>query len=333
MEAQRSASVVSPDAVLKTSQGSDVGRGNYVRGNRLTPAFLESVSPPPIHAVERVLLYDFDTGRPDLLPMHVEGLHQFILPFLQPSSPPCSVWIGGLASRRGDESINIPLARHRAVNVATYLLASRPHLLEARGRHSVVSQSFGERLSRHTENSEYYRSALVVVSRLAPYRPPRRPPPPSVAMAFHHFRIRSHGVSVDGGEVWGLGSYGFEVDYDIGMSGCPPSSPAIYRLRAYGGVAGGLPAGVGLADRDGPWNRFTMPIVTTTRGLEGRASIAGHNVQVLRWTISSETALTLKPDAANGAEVSIDPFVSSGAGFAAAFGVLVGDFELIEGAQ
>lgn len=307
--------------------------GNFLRGNRLTSTFLESVSPPPIHAIERILLYDFDTGRPELLPLHIRGLHDYVLPFLRPTSPPCSVWIGGLASRRGNESINIPLARHRAINVAAYLLESRPHLLESAGRHSIVTQSFGERLSRHTENSEFYRAALVVVSRLAVYRAPRRPPPPPRAMAFNHFRIRSHGLNVDGGEVWGLGSYGFEVDYDLGMPNCPPSSPAFYRLRAYAGIAGGAPAGIGVADRDGPWNRFTVPIVVTTRGLEGRASIGGHNVQLLRWTISSETELTLKPDAADGAEIAIHPYRSSGPGFAAAFGVLVGDFELVEGVE
>jgi hypothetical protein len=39
-----------------------MGNGRFTR--RITPLFLESVTPPPSHAFDRVLLYEFDTGRP-----------------------------------------------------------------------------------------------------------------------------------------------------------------------------------------------------------------------------------------------------------------------------
>ena len=51
-----------------------MGLGNYLRGNRLTPRFLDSVTPPRVNAIDRILLYDFDTGRADLLQRHIEGL-------------------------------------------------------------------------------------------------------------------------------------------------------------------------------------------------------------------------------------------------------------------
>ena len=218
-----------------------MSRGQFTR--QVTERFLESVAPPPINAIDRVLLYDFPTGRSDLLPQHREGLDRHVLPHLGRDAPPTSIWIGGLASRRGTEAINAPLARRRAVAVARYLDHRQPDLTLPLNRHGVMATSFGDRFSHyHTENSELYRSVLVVISRLAPppAAPSTRPTPRAPPAVFTHFRIRSHGLGFEGGEVVSLGSYGFEVDYDISADGAPPSDRAVYRLRA-AGIGGGRP--------------------------------------------------------------------------------------------
>lgn len=293
--------------------------------------FLESVTPPPIHAYRRVLLYEFDTEGSRLLPGHIEALMRRVVPELRPTSPAGSVWIGGLASRRGSESINIPLARRRAQAVQIFLLRACPNLLDFTGRHAIVTTSFGETYSAHTENSEYYRSVLVILSQIVVPAPPPRPPRPQPPTTFNRFRIRSKGLSFDGGEGYIAGSYGFEIDYDVAFTGSPPSDPVVYRLRGYVGVGGGpVPFGVSVADPDGPWNPFVSPIVTTTRGFSGRAGIGGRNLQLIV-DLGSETHLTLLPAAAHGADIAIDDFQTRSMGFAAGFGTVVGPFELTEG--
>lgn len=68
--------------------------GRFMR--RVTDAFIESVAPPPMNVLDRVLLYAFDTGRSQILPAHRDALRQFVLPWLETDGPALSVWIGGL---------------------------------------------------------------------------------------------------------------------------------------------------------------------------------------------------------------------------------------------
>lgn len=303
--------------------------GRYVAGNRLRERFLESVTPPPVNAIDRVLLYDFETGHSDLRSEHIQGLQNHVVPYLRPDAPPRSVWIGGLASRRGDAGSNRSLARERALKVAAHLLTARRSLLDFGSRHCLVTEWFGERLSiHHTENSEYYRSVLLVISRAPRPQPTPRPAAPERPQAFNRFRIRSHGLNFDGGEGVALGSYGFEVDYDPACTGAPDSAPMVYRLRGYVGYGFGAPFGASVADPDGPWNPFQGPFVTT-RGLAGRAAIGGLSTQLGPFTFDSETTLTLLPDASGNTEIDISPYESSSLGVAAALGLVVGPFELI----
>lgn len=151
---------------------------------------MQSVTPRRVIGLERIPLYDFITGRPDLLDRHREGLERYVLPWLGERSQPMSVWIGGLASRRGDESFNRRLARARASMVAGFVFSRTP---AAGLRHAVTAESFGETLSRdHTENSEFYRSVLVLVNRPPPLRAPPPRPAPSLSRArYNRFRIYS----------------------------------------------------------------------------------------------------------------------------------------------
>jgi hypothetical protein len=134
------------------------------------------------------------------------------------------------------------------------------------------------------------------------------------------------GVGFDGGEVIAVGSYAFEIDYDVAFSNAPPSDPVVYRLRGTGfGV--GAPVGATFNDRESPWNRFDAPMVTTTRGFEGNAGVGGFTIQFGRIG-SSETHVTLRPRAANGQEIRLNDFQTSGSAVAAAGGSVQGPFEI-----
>lgn len=101
-------------------------------------------------------------------------------------------------------------------------------------------------------------------------------------------------------------------------------------MRGYNGLGGGpLPFGLQLPDRDGPWNTFTSPSVTTTRGFGGRAMMSGGGVQVLR-DLGSTMNLTLRPDAAGGDEARIPDFRSSSMGVGFGWSWVVGNFELVQ---
>lgn len=276
-----------------------------------------------MQVIDRLLLYDFETGHAGLLSGHREGLARHVVPWLGSGGPEVSVWIGGLASLRGAEAANDRLARARASAVYEHLVGARPGLRDPQ-RHALVVQSFGERYSAHTENSAFYRSVLVVVSR-SPMPRSVESSPSLRAHPFHRFRIRQKGLSFDGGSYYVAGSFGFEIDYDTSAPGCPASEPMIYRLRGYAGVGQGAPVGANYADPDGPWNTFASPMVTTTRGFAGWASIGGWAIQ-LGVTIGSETKLALYPSAGE-TSVQLDPFVSRSYGFAASFGVIGGPFE------
>lgn len=294
----------------------------------LTERFLASVTPPPLHTLVGILLYDFVTGSSELLPAHKEGLNRHVIPFLDPDGPPTSVWIGGLASRRGSEAINIPLARRRALAAEGHLIHFRPELVMPLSRHGLVATSFGERMSTtHTENSEFYRSALVILSRFAP--PPSPPPvrtPPPLQTIFNHFRVRAYGLQIDGGELVAFGSYGFEIDYDISFPNSPPSNPVVYRLRGMGG-GGGLPFGGQWADLNSPWNAFTSPFVTDTSGFAGNGRLTTMGGQ-LGSRGASTTVLTLMPSATSES-LRIEGFQSSGRGLGLGGASITGRFERI----
>ncbi|MCA9604855.1 MAG: OmpA family protein [Myxococcales bacterium] len=305
-----------------------MSRGQYTR--RITERFLSSVTPPAILGIERILLYDFDTGRSELLEEHREGLVRHVVPYLRRDAPSASVWIGGLASRRGSEAINIPLARRRAVAVERFLITKVPDLVMPPSRHGIVATSFGERLSTtHTENSEFYRSALVIVSRVARREPPPpEPPRPPLREQFHRFRIRFKGVQVDGGEILAFAAYSFEIDFDTSAPGSPPSRPVQYRLAA-AGLGIGAPVGVQGADPDGPWNPFTCEHLADPGAFDGGAEIASGSHQWGPISFGGATQLTLMPEATPGSWIVIVPFQSSGSGFALSASVVVGQFRRI----
>ncbi len=295
--------------------------GNYTR--RLTERFLQSVTPRRVIAMERILLYDFVTAHSDLLWRHREGLDRFVLPLLGPSAPPVGVWIGGLASRRGGESFNRRLARARATMVARYIFSRTP---EAGLRHGVSANSFGEEMSRHhTENSELYRSVLVLVNRAQ-----HVPPPPAAqprhprAGLFTKFRIRLRRI-VEGGEgVAGVGAH-FVIDYDPVESGAPPSDPVHYLLAGAGFGAGLLPLG-GFHEDPGRmvWNPFTAPMVTNTRGFAGWAQLVSGGLNAGPFeAISGGMALFLSPSAGSYS-LGIAPFQTSGAGIATGVSAIAG---------
>lgn len=195
--------------------------GQYT--SRINEQFLHSAIPPPPNG-QRLLLYDFTTGRPELLPRHREALDRIVLPNLTPGGWGTSVWIGGLASRRGDTDFNRGLSFARAMNVERYLFERAPEVQRLTSPHSLTTRYFGERHSVGlTENSEYYRSVLVVVTPTPAYRPAPRPPSTPELHATNRFRLMlSWGF--DGGAYLAFGSYTFIIDYDL-VDSAPASDP------------------------------------------------------------------------------------------------------------
>lgn len=299
-------------------------RGDYTR--RIGEGFLREVAPRG-NVLDRVLLFDFVTGRPDVLPRHREGLRLHVLPHLEPNAVPCWVWVGGIASRRGDASFNRGLASAHARNIEHAILAAVPSLTRLIRRHSLRTTWHGERYStHHTENSEFYRSVLVVIGRYPPTSQPRRRPPEPLPSGFNRFRIRMVGPGFEGGEVWTGGSYGFELDYDVSVSGSPSSAPAIYRLRGYAGVGLGAPFGASLPDRDGPWNSFTSPVITTPRGFGGAGSMSGGGFSLGHG--ESSINLTLRPRAAGWSAIIINDLRVRGWSAGAGYSSIHGPFQL-----
>lgn len=252
--------------------------GQY--STRILPTFLSGTSAPRRNVVLRLLLFDFATGHSDIRQRHQEAIETILLPALRARG--LCVWIGGLASRRGDEAFNQNLAAARARRVA-----DRVRFLAER-RVGMEVTSFGEGHSVHGSiNSEYYRSVLIVVTRQPP--PPRRErrtPPPRAALSTR-FKI-TLSRSFQGGEGLEFGSYHFLIDYDERFAGAPPSDPVGYRLSA-AGIGAGLPVSVGGGTPI--WNRFTTAGVVSTRDFEGWGSFgsggaaageSGVGVSVLR---------------------------------------------------
>lgn len=224
---------------------------------RVDQRFLQAVAPQP-PACHRVLLYDFETGRYDLLPRHREALTQYVLPYLEPNAPPVSVWIGGLASRRGEEGFNRGLSFARAMTVEQFILQRAPHVATFGGRHTLTTHYYGERYSTNlTENSEFHRSVLVV---MCPFPRPQRPaqpePAPTRAHSYNRFRILLAG-GFDGGEVIAVGSYRFVIDYEP-EPGAPPSDPVMYKLRC-GGLGAGAPFSVSVGNPPDPLEFVHVP--------------------------------------------------------------------------
>lgn len=122
-----------------------MGDGNYT--TRITPQFLQEVAPDGSEGRFRLLLYDFDTGRDQLGSRHIEALNRYVVPRLAPDAPPCRVWIGGVASRRGDSRFNQGLAWARAGRVEHFLLSQSTSLGNLTSRHSLRTTWHGERYS------------------------------------------------------------------------------------------------------------------------------------------------------------------------------------------
>ncbi len=277
--------------------------GQYTQ--RITSQFLQEVAPRAIDG-ERVLLYDFVTGEHNLLARHREGLDRCVIPWLQRPAPAVSVWIGGLASRRGNRQHNRGLAFVRAREVERYILSRVPEVEALTNPHSIITHHYGDRYSIHgDENNAYYRSVLIVLSFTSvPPRMPSRPPVDPRFQITHRFRIAMI-LGIDGGEVLALGFYRFIIDYDPTYDG-PPSDPVLYFL-AGGGIGGGLP----LSTSSGPydWNSFSTQQLTTTRGFSGRGHWGSASVSIGD-TLLGGSFLRLYPSSHENS-VLIDPFNSS----------------------
>lgn len=231
---------------------------------RVSAAFLHAARPPTQNVVERLLLYGFPTGDATVAGVHVTALQRYILPQLTANSPPASVWVGGMASRRGDAGLNARLARQRAYNVSSHLAGRGGSAFQA---HSVATHDFGERLSGHTLNSEYYRSVLVVVSRRPVPARIHTPPAWEVDLSTR-FKIRMlYGNQV--GRVMEVAEIAFEIDYDDPNA---PSRPAFYRLL---GVAVNVSASLPVDSTDfGDWESFRTPAIASTTQFGGTASFS-----------------------------------------------------------
>jgi hypothetical protein len=234
-------------------------------------------------------------------------LRQYIIPQIRQGG--VSVWVGGLASRAGDEAFNSNLASARAQNVAR-----RIDFLAGQNYRSVVT-SFGEGESRHgTENSAYYRSVLVVVARVPRWEPPPRPPREPVLSFFHKFKICLT-WGFEGGEILAVGRYRFLIDYDESDPHAPPPNETRYVFTG-GGFGGGAPA----ASSGGMvWNRFTLQANATPRDFEGRARMGGASLSFVRGIgygtlrlIPERLPEVYLPDFQTGQSVSIGASIITG---------------------
>ena len=131
----------------------------------------------------------FGTGEYEILSRHAEALLRYVIPMLGEDAAPCSVWIGGLASRRGDSNSNVGLSFARSRSVERFIVDRCPHVARLVSRHALSCQHFGEEHSvGQTENSGYHRSVLIVLSPRTP--PPPPPPDPSFVLpVFDRFRV------------------------------------------------------------------------------------------------------------------------------------------------
>jgi hypothetical protein len=194
----------------------------------------------------RLLLYDFVTGEHDIRQEHQRGIERYILPQVRLGN--VGVWVGGLASRAGRESFNLYLAHARG-----RVVANRIEYLAGR-RIGLYATSFGEGQSNYgTENSEHYRSVLVVVTRMPRPPAPRRVTRSQPLPFFHKFKITLT-AGIEGGEIISVGRYHFIIDYDDHDLNSPPSHPARYAFTG-GGFGGGAPVA---ASGGIEWNRFAL---------------------------------------------------------------------------
>lgn len=285
--------------------------GNFT--TRIDSRFLREVAPQAPLGM-RILLYDFGTGEYEIMSRHAEALLRYVIPMLGEDAAPCSVWIRGLASRRGDSHLNMGLSFARSRSVEGFILDRCPHVARLVSRHALSCQHFGEEHSvGQTENSGYHRSVLIVLSPRMPSRPP--PPDPSfVAPVFNRFRVLlQRGIDASGGVV-AAASYVFIIDYDTNAPGSPPSDPVVYRLFT-GGVAYGAPVGVSIGDPNTDWNLFRSMHVTTTRGFEGQALWVSSSISVGVSVPGSTASFRMMPEASAPHRIDVDPFkVSRGLG-------------------
>ncbi len=122
-------------------------------------------------------LYNFATGRSELLPVHEQWLRSKIVPELRRSSP-VYIRLWGYASKSGSAQLNQRLSLERAAAAKRYLeqcVAQSLDLVEVGG--------YGESRSAgpETDNSPIYRAVDVYVYR-TPVPPPRPVSPPDVSM-------------------------------------------------------------------------------------------------------------------------------------------------------
>lgn len=287
---------------------------------RVLPEFLRDAAIPTSDVLHRLLLFDFETGKTDLLPVHRTALDRYVVPYINSDSYGVQVFVGGLASRamgRAPAENNQYLAFGRAQRVTRYL-EFRSEV--RRGRHALIARAYGAKRSvGGLENSEYHRAVLIVVARMPPIpRPPEARRSPGPLPLFNRFKINLT-YSIEGGEAVGVGRFFFELDYDRNFPNSPEPSPTRYELRAVGGTIG-APVGSNLGGN--AWNSFQSERMCTTADFEGRAGISS----VGAWVGYGVGRMALHLYPARGSEILIDPFQTE---YSAAIGasILWGPFQ------
>jgi hypothetical protein len=99
----------------------------------------------PAKYILPALLYNYDVNVAHMKPEHKQFLDSFVVPFLKIKSLEIFVWIGGFASRTGNEEDDTSLSEARARTVHSYLMhAASPGVSFLRdtgyGKHDQVSK-------------------------------------------------------------------------------------------------------------------------------------------------------------------------------------------------
>ena len=236
--------------------------GQY--STRISDERVRDLTRLPAPYYSKLLLYDYDTGDAEIGGVHQEAIEDHFIKYLR--GVPSTIWIGGLASRLGEEGRNRRLSILRAQNVSrrvAFLSGSNI------GSRSIVTTQFGESMSvGGDEDSSYHRAVLLVAVRRPPLQQSPPTPPVPRTLTFDRFRLRMLG-GFDGGPLVIAGAYQFEIDYDSRQPLSPPSSIVRYRFIG-AGLGYGAPGSV---TAQGPWNYFRTTRNCSTYSFAGRGQL------------------------------------------------------------
>ena len=235
------------------------------------PGLIRETSGPLTHAVN---LYNFDTDRARVKPEHRTWLENFAR-FHRGGTG--VIWVIGTASRSGTVGHNRSLSKRRASEVLAILRSALPssEIGTGPGQLTIREGALGEQLSQGgPEENPWFRSVVVMFDpqvRSSPVIPRDlleglpgvdRPAPAESPTETDAFRIQM------------LGSAGATVVLDFGGAIVVIEDVNCWG-QAYSFVAAGvgvspIPGGVGT---EGPWHRFSIPLLATVRAFEGGARL------------------------------------------------------------